>query len=830
MTAELRLLLASARHLPTDEDGVAIRRMLADGIDWTLFARIAVEQGLAGLVGQTLARVVPDMVPNELRAAFRAYARQTRQTNRALFVELAGMLEALEKAGLAAIALPSPVLTVTSESGLGLRAVRHLDVLVHGDQLAPSLMMLRSLGYERDRQLTDAQLNLLQRIQGNELLAKKAFGVTLALRTRLAPIEMVLDINYSGLWKRAAGVTVSSRTITALAPEDALLALAVIDGTELWCRPRLACDVACFIQSHPNLDWAVLLERAAKQGCQRMVVLAAALARRHFGAVLPDAVAALEAGDPALTTTAKHIEARWLGDAPATGTGTVNSNRELRWLHDGTMRRIRHIGWRLVVPRPSHVSRVPLPTSLTRLPAYVPIKIVDEILLRPAVTGWRALRAQAKRPRGALTIGAANTDTGRSAELTLDPRSAGHQVPSKPTQVSFEFQPADKPMVLFNWQPSSYFGWGVYGINLMLHWARRPDLALCCARLIKDDHLALNPIERMVIDPVLRRSRDIRGELSGVEGTAAISCLVLDALGNNLEGGGRIKLIGAPSIAMVFFESTMFDASAHERARRYPLIVSGSTWNREVLRDLGIEQVQTVVQGVDTTHFHPGPRAWLFGDRFVVFSGGKLERRKGQDLVVQAFRVFAQRHSDALLVTGWASPWPRLARSLEQNPSVSPILFRADGQVDVVAWLEANGIAKRQVLDLGRVPNAEMPRILREADVALFPNRAEGGTNLVAMECMACGLPTILSANTGHLDLIRGGNSYALDAQAPIPDPRCQGWGESNVDEIIEALEAAYCDRAEAQQRGRRGAAMLAEMSWRRQLDKLAELIRPYLN
>src|SRR5581483_11248947 len=117
---------------------------------------------------------------------------------------------------------------------------------------------------------------------------------------------------------------------------------------------------------------------------------------------------------------------------------------------------------------------------------------------------------------------------------------------------------------------------------------------------------------------------------------------------------------------------------------------------------------QTVLQGVDMTHFHPGPRAGLFGDRFVVFSGGKLEGRKAQDLVARAFRVFAQRHSDALLITAWSSPWPQHARTVEQHPGVSPILFRPDGQVDVMAWLEANGIPKRQVLDLGRVPNADM--------------------------------------------------------------------------------------------------------------------------
>ena len=845
MTAELGLLLASARHRTTEQDAVAIRVMLMDGIDWTLFARKAVEQGLAGLVGQTLDRLVPDLVPDELRQAFRAHLQQTRQTNRALLVELTGMLEALARAGLAALPLPNPELAVATETELGLRTVQSLDLLVHGDQLAPSLATLRSLGYERKQQLTDAQLDLTQRIQGHELLVKKALGTGVTLHTRLAPIDMALDIDHSGLWQRAARITLNGRTIMALAPEDAFLVLAILGGVELWWRPRLACDIAYFIQSHQNLDWGVLLERATRQGCHRMVVVAAALARRYFGAALPNAVAAAEAGDPALKGMAKRIEARWLSEQPAAVPGTTNFSLERQWLHDGTMRRVRHIGRSLMLPRPLHVSRVPLPASLTRLPAYVPIKIVHDIALRPLVTGWRTLHAQAERSRNAP---ASHADL--DEEPTLDPRLADHEVldrrgdalkrenrfaapgdtavfEHRPTRISFPKEPADKPMVMFNWKPSSYFGWGVYGLNLMLHWARRSDLALCCARPINNNDLVLNPAERMIIDPVLRRSRDAREQLAMLHGPAEVSCLVLNALGNNL--GSALRLLGAPSIAIVFFECTMFDASGHERARRSPLIVAGSTWNRDVLQEFGIDHVQTVIQGVDTTNFHPGPRAGLFGDRFVVFSGGKLERRKGQDLVVEAFRAFAQRHSDALLVTAWSSPWPQLARSLEQNPSITPIPFRSDGQVDVTAWLQANGIPEGQVLDLGRVPNADMPRILREADVALFPNRAEGGTNLAAMECMACGVPTILSANTGHLDLIRVGNCYALDRQTPIPDPRCQGWGESNIDEIVETLEAAYCDRSEAQQRGCRGAETLADLSWGRQLDKLAELIRPYL-
>lgn len=43
----------------------------------------------------------------------------------------------------------------------------------------------------------------------------------------------------------------------------------------------------------------------------------------------------------------------------------------------------------------------------------------------------------------------------------------------------------------------------------------------------------------------------------------------------------------------------------------------------------------------------------------------------------------------------------------------------------------------------------QLAEALAEADVALFPNRGEGGTNLMAMQAMASGVPTVLSANSG---------------------------------------------------------------------------------
>jgi len=187
--------------------------------------------------------------------------------------------------------------------------------------------------------------------------------------------------------------------------------------------------------------------------------------------------------------------------------------------------------------------------------------------------------------------------------------------------------------------------------------------------------------------------------------------------------------------------------------------------------------------------------------------------------VMAAFKIFAKRHPEATLVTAWHSPWPHLARSLDQTGIAAPVTFDKDGKLDVRAWADANDIAPDQVIDLGHVPNSSMPPILRQMDVAVFTNRAEGGTNLVAMECMACGIPVILSRNTGHLDLVENDNCYPLNDQGIVEDHwtnlgsiKC--WGESQVEETVEHLEQIFVDRAEATRRGCRAAAMMERMTW----------------
>ncbi len=389
-----------------------------------------------------------------------------------------------------------------------------------------------------------------------------------------------------------------------------------------------------------------------------------------------------------------------------------------------------------------------------------------------------------------------------------------------------------RPLV-FSWGVSSFFGWGVYGLNLMLHLAEHSDVVPYCTVEFGPGDVVLDPLRNRRLAAMAETSAPLWTALGAAEGAqAAVGHTLLEGMGNDLVSATNAHgkmLSGRPSIGVVFLDQATFSLDARQRADRFALIVAGSSWNAAVLRRQGIRSVATVLQGVDTGLFHPAPRSDLFPGRFVVFSGGKLEFRKGQDLVLAAFRAFRQRHPEALLIAAWHSPWPELAAKAVGHPGITPPPRAADGTPDVVGWAVANGIPEDAIVSVGLTPNIAMAHVVREADVALFANRCEGGTNLVAMECLACGIPTILSANTGHLDLLRHAIAMPLERQGTPRSERYDttDWGESDVEEMLEKLDSVWRDREAAAALGSRAARFMAGMTWPDQLDLLLRAIDP---
>ncbi|NDG05011.1 MAG: glycosyltransferase [Alphaproteobacteria bacterium] len=123
------------------------------------------------------------------------------------------------------------------------------------------------------------------------------------------------------------------------------------------------------------------------------------------------------------------------------------------------------------------------------------------------------------------------------------------------------------------------------------------------------------------------------------------------AVGNDFLGfPGQFQVRGSPNVGGAAIEYCTMSDEAKGVGKFYDKIIAYSHYTADFLSSLNVAPVVVCHQGVDTGMFHPRQKSGLYKNRFVIFSGGKFEHRKGQDIVLAAFKHFAARHDDALLV------------------------------------------------------------------------------------------------------------------------------------------------------------------------------------
>ncbi|MFN8583522.1 MAG: hypothetical protein U0163_21410 [Gemmatimonadaceae bacterium] len=89
--------------------------------------------------------------------------------------------------------------------------------------------------------------------------------------------------------------------------------------------------------------------------------------------------------------------------------------------------------------------------------------------------------------------------------------------------------------------------------------------------------------------------------------------------------------------------------------------------------------------------------------------------------------------------------------------------------------------------------------------------------------------------NTGHRDLVATDGCIPLQRQSTVRHPTryyngVDGWGESDVDEIVHVLERAYADRDGTRAIAARGADAMQCWSWRAQVTRLMDTLAPLLS
>jgi len=371
--------------------------------------------------------------------------------------------------------------------------------------------------------------------------------------------------------------------------------------------------------------------------------------------------------------------------------------------------------------------------------------------------------------------------------------------------------------ILMRWQANSFTGWGVLGLNLFELWAADPDIQpLMGAPFLPRNIAGLDPLRHAVLQPAIGVANQFAEDIhAGKLDLRKLGAIAIDGIGNGFTPNvPRGNHVGLRNVARCIFESTrMTNAQA---IKGYDSVLCASRWSADLLRAATSIPVTMIHEGIDHSLFFPGPRSGVLDpDCFYVFTGGKIEFRKAQDVLILAFREFARRHDDAVLVAAWGSDSPGSVAGFQGNLP-APLRTSSTGALDLRRWITECGIEPHQFIELPFMPNQLMPAVLREMDCALQVSRCEPCTNLPAKEAMACAVPVILANNTGTRDLIDVDNCLSLTSQDPVRgepgwDTGTDGWGESRVDEIIASLEKLYSDSQLRKRIGARGAEWILE-------------------
>lgn len=390
-------------------------------------------------------------------------------------------------------------------------------------------------------------------------------------------------------------------------------------------------------------------------------------------------------------------------------------------------------------------------------------------------------------------------------------------------------------MIYLVFPVNSFSGWGVCGKYLVKELSKFTEV-----RLVTESIIYENILDELDYRFLLK-TRISESEIDNIKNSQVyeIGYRVLHTIAGNTLLSIIPQLKGIKNFGYIFFEENILKKEFIENGKRnFDLIIAGSRWNEELLSYYGIENVTTIIQGIDPVIFNPFySEKEYFSDRFVIFSGGKFEFRKGQDIVIKAFKHLQDKYKkEVILINSWYNLWPysfktmKMSRFIYFNPKKLNNEIPEDHVYTINNILLDNGIDIEGVITLPLYPNIMMSRIYKNTDIGLFPNRCEGGTNLVMMEYMACGKPVIASYNSGHKDILSQENSIPLVNMMPIFIKDEEGmeiavWEEPYIDEVIEKLEWAYLNRDKLKIIGEKAGRDLSRLTWAETARRFYEII-----
>jgi hypothetical protein len=282
---EMLLLCATSSVAPERKERIS--QLAAGAVDWKYVLELAEFHNIAPLIARNLAEnIAAGGIPQAYLERFDRIYKNSLYRSMVLSNELANILMAFSRQGIAAIVLKGTTMTEQLYGNPGLRIVSDIDILLKLDEIPQAESILRDIGYlpsvpEQEWEHPFHRVPYFKQAQ---------FLVSVEIHWNLDDARLI-TIPQKEIWSRAQPLQMKDCNASVLSPEDTLLFLSNNLSKPSNQLLRCLCDIAELLKKYKDtLDWDYIVRSARSWGIEKSVYYSLKQSAELPAVQVPDSV------------------------------------------------------------------------------------------------------------------------------------------------------------------------------------------------------------------------------------------------------------------------------------------------------------------------------------------------------------------------------------------------------------------------------------------------------------------------------------------------------------------------------------------------------------
>ncbi|HWZ98158.1 MAG TPA: nucleotidyltransferase family protein [Candidatus Dormibacteraeota bacterium] len=305
LSVEWPLLLECSSPRPNSE---RIRALLSQNLSWKSLLSLAEEHGVIAQLHAQLRLASETEISSEVAKSLRERHRAQLLFTLSMTAELFRLLQKFRVAGVEAIVVKGPVLSMRAYGDPGLRQYVDLDFLIRARDLMQATRALMDSEYDPDVPIEAIEAG---KIPGEYLFMRPGTRLLVELHTEHTFRYFPRPLPMEDYFARRTEVALDGNRVPTLSAEDEFVLICIHGAKHFWERLMWVADVAAMAGGGTKLNWEVVKESAKAVGAERMVNVALRLVKELLHTEIPPGIEDSVLRDHATIRICERIK-KWL--------------------------------------------------------------------------------------------------------------------------------------------------------------------------------------------------------------------------------------------------------------------------------------------------------------------------------------------------------------------------------------------------------------------------------------------------------------------------------------------------------------------------------------